>query len=118
MNTKTPMWSSIILLALTCGACSGSAAGREEAPAARSVDVSSGTVVAVRLSQALSTNRNNAGDSFAAILDEPVAVGGVDVIPKGTKFTGHVTTADTSGRLKGRGVLGITLDTFDLNGQS
>ena len=43
---------------------------------------------------------------------------GKEVLPKGTKFTGHVTTSDASGRLKGRGVLGITLDSFDLRGQS
>ena len=35
----------------------------------------------------------------------------------GTVFTGHVTTADESGRLKGRAVLGVTLDTFRRGGR-
>jgi hypothetical protein len=73
--------------------------------------------VAVRLDRALSTVRNRAGDTFEAILDEPVSVGGMEVLPRGTKFTGHVTTSAASGRLEGRGVLGITLDTFDVNGR-
>lgn len=131
MNIKATC-SSTILLALTLGAwgCAPAPEAAAQKPdaaarkpdaaarAARNVDLPSGTVFAVRLSQALSTERNNAGDTFAAILDEPVVVGGGDVIAKGTRFTGHVTTADTSGRLKGRGVLGITLDAFDVNGHT
>ena len=87
-------------------------------PAAPPVELPSGTAVAVRLDQALSTARNKTGDSFEASLDEPVMADGKAVLPKGTKFTGHVTTSDASGRLQGRGVLGITLDSFDLKGQN
>lgn len=87
-------------------------------PSAPPVELPSGTIVTVRLDQALSTRSNNTGDSFAASLDEPVMAGGKEVLPKGTKFTGHVTTADASGRLQGRGALGITLDSFDLKGRN
>jgi hypothetical protein len=87
-------------------------------PAAPPVELPSGTAIAVRLDQALSTASNKAGDTFAASLDEPVMEGGKEVLPKGTKFTGHVTTSDASGRLQGRGVLGITLDSFDFKGQN
>jgi hypothetical protein len=73
--------------------------------------------VAVRVDRALSTVRNRAGDPFGAILDAPVMADGMEVLPRGTKFTGHVTTCDASGRLKGRAVLAITLDAFDANGQ-
>jgi len=76
-----------------------------------------GTVLRVRLDEALSTARNRAGDTFAASLDQPVTVNGKVLLPNGTKFTGHVTTAESSGRLEGRGVLGITLDSFELNGE-
>jgi hypothetical protein len=87
-------------------------------PPARQLELPSRTAVAVRLDQALSTARNKTGDTFEASLDEPVMEGGKEVLPKGTKFTGHVTTSDASGRLQGRGVLGITLDSFDLKGQN
>jgi hypothetical protein len=76
-----------------------------------------GTIVAVRLDRTLSTVRNRTGDSFQAILDEPVSVDGTEVIPQGTAFSGHVTTSDASGRLEGRAVLAITLDGFDINGR-
>ncbi|HVB37075.1 MAG TPA: hypothetical protein VND92_01000 [Vicinamibacterales bacterium] len=88
------------------------------APVVQTIQVPSGTTITVRLAQALSTVRNRAGDTFDAILDEPVVVGGRVVLPRGTTFTGHVTEARSSGRLKGRAVLSITLDTFDLRQQS
>ena len=86
-------------------------------PPMREVELPSGTAITVRLDQGLSTARNQTGDTFPASLEEPVMQDGKEVLPKGTKFTGRVTTADASGRLKGRGVLGITLDSFELKGQ-
>ena len=83
----------------------------------RDVELASGTVVAVRLTRALSTARDRAHDTFEAILDEPVVVNDVEALPAGTKFSGHVTTSQESGRLEGRAVLGITLDAFELKGQ-
>jgi hypothetical protein len=38
-------------------------------------------------------------------------------LPRGIEFTGHVTQSDASGRLKGRAVLAVTLDSFRLNGK-
>jgi hypothetical protein len=86
-------------------------------PAAHTVYLDPGTVVAVRLNRALSTVHNRAGDTFEAILDEPVVVDDKEILPHGTKFTGHVTRSAASGRLEGRAVLGLTLDAFTVNGQ-
>jgi hypothetical protein len=124
-NRITILTSTILLgltLGLTVGACGSpqtpEAAAAAAAAAAPKVAVPSGTAITIRLDQSLSTDQNKSGDTFGAILDEPVVAGGAEVIPKGTRFTGHVTTADTSGRLEGRGVLGITLDSFELNGRT
>jgi hypothetical protein len=38
-------------------------------------------------------------------------------LPRGIEFIGHVTQRDASGRLKGRAVLAVTLDSFRLNGK-
>ncbi|HYM12681.1 MAG TPA: hypothetical protein VEU62_18225 [Bryobacterales bacterium] len=76
-----------------------------------------GTVLRLRLEEALDTSRNFAGDHFAASLAEPVLLHGRTVIPKGTTFRGHVVDAKPSGRLHGRGELGITLDSFMLDGR-
>jgi len=70
----------------------------------RQVELAAGTTVAVRTTHALSTVSNQAHDPFTATLDEPVVVNDVEVLPRGTKFTGHVTSSDASGRLEGRAV--------------
>ena len=119
-------WSATIFLATALAGCSQTSASPKDAastasdatPAVRTVQVPSGTTIAVRLTQALSTERNRAGDTFNATLEEPVVVDGTVVVPKGTTFAGHVTTARPSGRLKGRGVLAMTLDALDLRDRS
>ena len=83
----------------------------------RKIELAPGTVVAVRTTRALSTVRDRANDTFTATLDEPVVVNDIEVLPHGTRFTGHVTTSQESGRLEGRAVLGITLDAFEFNGE-
>lgn len=74
-------------------------------------------MIEARLNEGLSTRRNQSGDRFTAVLEEPVSVNGVDVIPRGARVTGRVTTADSSGRLQGRAVLGITLESIEHRGQ-
>ena len=135
---KTATFCSIIVVSLTIAACgsssaassepagSGTAAGSPIAtnaeanriiPASRTVELRSGTVVAVRLSRALSTVRNRTGDTFQATLDEPLVVGDKEVLARGTRFTGHVTRSAASGRLEGRAVLAMTLDAFEAGGR-
>jgi hypothetical protein len=80
------------------------------------VTIPSGTPIHVRLNQALDTRRNRAGDKFTATLVKPVTEDGKVVLPKGTRFSGHVTAASSSGRMEGRAVLGVTLDAFEING--
>ena len=77
-----------------------------------------GTQIQVRLGESINTARNRAGDKFTATLDSPISVNEKTVVPKGTPFHGHVTTSAESGRLKGRAVLGVTLDSFELNGKT
>jgi hypothetical protein len=87
-------------------------------PAPPPVAIPSGTPLRVRLEQTIDTRRNRAGDRFEATLIEPVVIDGQVVVPRGTPFQGHVTQASPSGRLKGRAVLGVELDSFRLNGVS
>lgn len=88
------------------------------APVVREVEIPAGTPLSIRLDQGLSTDENKAGDNFTASLVNPVSVDGKEVLPKGTRFNGHITEANSSGRLKGTGILSITLDSFELNGKS
>src|SRR3989442_10437688 len=81
------------------------------------VTVPQGTVLHVRLAETLDTKRNRSGDRFTATLDSPVNVAGNAVIPKGAKFSGRIDTSAPSGRLKGRAVMNLSLDAFELNGK-
>jgi len=74
-----------------------------------------GTLLRVRIDRTLDTKRNRAGDRFTATLNTPVFVAGREAIPRGTLFTGHLTSAAQSGHLKGRAVIGLTLDSFTLD---
>jgi hypothetical protein len=76
-----------------------------------------GTALQVRIDESLDTKRNRAGDQFRASLAEPIVLEGKTVVPKGTPFVGHVTESQASGRMEGRAVLAITLDSFELKGK-
>lgn len=82
------------------------------------VHLPAGTTLRVRLVQSIDTERNQAGDRFDATLVSPVMKNGKVILPKGTEFHGHVTSAKPSGRLRGRGYLSVTLDSFELKGQT
>ena len=93
-------------------------AGVDGTKAALPTTIPAGTLVRVRLDQAVNTQRNRSGDRFSATLDRPIQMGETMLVPKGTPFSGHVTASGASGRLKGRATLGVTLDSFELNGKS
>ncbi len=88
------------------------------APPAEPARIPGGTSVRVRLRSTIDTGRNRAGDGFSATLDKPVSRDGRVLLPKGTVFHGHLTESKSSGRLRGRAMLALTLDSFDLNGRS
>jgi hypothetical protein len=91
-------------------------ANSQPAPAPPPIDIPSGTPIQVRLDRELDTRRNRAGDRFTATLVTPIVENNQVVVAQGTLFNGHVTNARPSGRLKGRATLGVTLDSFDVNG--
>ena len=89
---------------------------QRSAPSRPRFTITAGTEVPVRLAETLDTKRVRTGDRFLATLDAPITVRGRVVLPKGTLFYGHVAEAKPSGRFRGRGVLGLALDSFQLNG--
>ena len=78
------------------------------------VTVPKGTTISAKVSNALASNKNHAGDTFAAILSSSIKVDGKTVIPKGTHITGRVVTAQK----KGPAELTVALASVDLNGKS
>lgn len=90
---------------------------RKSEPARSELVIPRGTSLHVRIDENLDTKRNRTGDQFRASLAEPVVLEGRTIIPKGTPFVGHVTESEASGRLEGRAVLALTLDSFELRGK-
>src|SRR6266851_2730012 len=76
--------------------------------------VPKGTAISATVGEALASNKNHAGDTFAAILSSSIKVNGKTVIPKGTHITGRVVTAQK----KGPAELTVALASVDLNGKS
>jgi hypothetical protein len=72
----------------------------------------------VRIDRTVDTKHDRAGERFTATLNTPVTVDGREAIPRGTSFAGHLTNAAHSGRLKGRAVIGLTLDSFTLDNET
>jgi len=84
----------------------------------RSTTVPEGTVLHVRLNETLSSKSSTAGQSFSAVVDEPVMMDGKAVIPKGADATGTVVDAKPLGRFKGGARLQIRLESISFGGNS
>jgi hypothetical protein len=82
----------------------------------RSVTLTAGTLLTVRLSETLSSDRNQAGDTFQAVLDQPLVIDNLVIAEKGSRVTGRIRDIEEAGRVKGlsRMVLELTnLNTSD-----
>ena len=77
-------------------------------PPAR-VTIPAGTLLTVRLTERLSTDTNQAGDSFTATLDQPLVVEGFILAERGARLEGRVLEAEKAGRLRGVSSLAIHL---------
>ena len=86
-------------------------------PASGGAVLPAGTRLVVRMIDGVDSERNSAGQTFAASLDEPVAIGGDTVIPRGTDVVVKLVEDKASGRLTGRTVLTLNLMSIRLNGR-
>jgi hypothetical protein len=66
----------------------------------------------------LSSAASQSGDSFDAVLDEPIVIDGQTVAPRGAAVTGRVVAAKASGRLQDPGYLRLTLTSIEVNGKA
>lgn len=77
-----------------------------------------GTSLSVRLQSALSSATSHAGDSFDAVVDEPVIVEGQSVVPRGTRTAGKVVAAKASTGPQDAGYLRLMLTDISIGGKS
>ena len=84
---------------------------------AKEVVVPAGTIITVRLGQAVGSKISETGQSFTATVTSPVEVAGKTVIPADAGATGTVVDAKPLGRFKGGAVLQLKLTSININGK-
>lgn len=90
------------------------AASYNRGPVPAKLTIQPGTYITVRLNQGLSSDRNQAGDGFAATLVKPVVVDGVVVADRGQTLGGRVVEAKKAGRVEGVSHLAVQLTDLTL----
>jgi len=71
--------------------------------------IPAGTILLTLTNDFLSSDRNQIGDQFYAVLDQPVVVNGWVVSRRGQTLIGQVKVAQKAGRVKGVSQLGLEL---------
>jgi hypothetical protein len=78
-------------------------------PLPGSLTIPAGTILLIRTNDFLSSDRNQVGDQFTAVLEQPVVVNGWVVARRGQTVVGKVKAAQKAGRIKGTSQLGLEL---------
>jgi hypothetical protein len=71
--------------------------------------IPAGTWLTVRTTNPISSDHNQAGDAFGAVLTQPIVINGLVVARRGQSVEGRVTSSDKAGRVKGVSKLNLEL---------
>lgn len=86
------------------------------APAYHDVTAPAGTVIPFRITESLSSNHSEDGESFNGTITSNVTHNGYVIIPAGSAASGHVIDAKDAGRFKGHSALSVELTAVRRNG--
>ncbi len=78
-------------------------------PVPGTLTVPAGTILLIRINEYLSSDRNQIGDHFTAVLENPIVVNGWVVARRGQVLVGQVKEVRKAGRVKGTSQLGVEL---------
>jgi hypothetical protein len=76
-----------------------------------------GTLLSVRLNEAISSDNRGQGSAFTASLDEPIVVDGRTVLAPGANVSGRVESAQASSLSDRRGYLCMKLNSIEVGGR-
>ncbi|MBZ5531297.1 MAG: hypothetical protein LAO20_07695 [Acidobacteriia bacterium] len=79
--------------------------------------VPANSTIYIRLQEPISSATAREGQTFNAVLDQPLVVDNQTIAPEGAGVTGTVLAVRESGRLHNAGYLRITLTSITLNGK-
>jgi hypothetical protein len=90
----------------------------KEAPKAMAVVVPTGTVMTIRLDQAVGSKISESGQPFTGTTTSAITVDGNTAIPAGARASGVVSDAKPLGRFKGGAVLSLKLNSIEVGGKA
>ena len=82
----------------------------------KAVAVPAGTALNVRLTQAIDVDASKAGQTFKAVVDDPVMIGGSVVIPRGASAAVQAVQVQQSGKMKGSDKISLKLNSIGFGG--
>jgi hypothetical protein len=77
-----------------------------------------GTILTIRTTSAIDTDKNKIGDAFDAVLEAPLMLGDQIIVPKGAEMTGAIAYAKESGKVSGQSELILELASLKVDGKS
>jgi hypothetical protein len=78
--------------------------------------VPTGSKIVIRMIDSINSETNKIGETFTAVLEEPISRDGLEIIPKGADVRGRIANIEEAGRLKGSAQLGLELTQIFVNG--
>jgi hypothetical protein len=92
------------------------APARAVATTPKKVTVPAGTTLNVRLTQGIDVDASQSGQSFKAVVDDPVMINGSIVIPRGASATVQAVNVEQSGKMKGSDKITLKLHSIRFGG--
>jgi hypothetical protein len=92
-------------------------ATKAPAPTYREVTIPSGTTLSLSLTSAVASDTSKVEDAVSAEVTQAVTVDGRTVLPAGSTVAGQVTSAEGSGRVKGRAQVAFQFNTLTTGGE-
>jgi hypothetical protein len=81
------------------------------------ITLAQGTRISLQLNDHLSTKLNSEGDSFSAIVSEPVYQGERLIVPKGSTVTGSISRMMRPGRFGGKATMNLLFYAINIPGR-
>jgi hypothetical protein len=86
-------------------------------PVVRTITLSAGTVLPVRITQTLDSASSQQGDRFTGVVAADVVSDGIVVLPQGTPVTGHVDAVQDATHFSGNSLLTVSLTSVNRRGE-
>jgi hypothetical protein len=93
------------------------AAAPDPARAPKPITIPQGTVLSVRLTQAISVDAAQANATFKSLLDDPVMMGGAVVLPRGTAVALQAVKVEQAGKMKGADKITLKAHSLSFGGK-